>query len=229
MGMDDKGSKKENLRNKNLIGDSCQQVKMPPPDFSLDDYIKKRNEEHIKMNQKILSSFEPYDLEKIEEIINKADKEARKKNLDQQIMLFSDTLNEIRLIMDNSKKVYNLLEKEGENFDPDNFWIYFDQANNSKKKLEVQIQKLQHKKEYKADVLPELNIAESSKEKINVKTSIPEPQYFNENMTVKEVAAYINISTSYIYHFKDPINIPYYRLPTSGKNYYSKNLKLIIG
>jgi excisionase family DNA binding protein len=158
----------------------------------------RKNEEKFKEKYK---GYEPYDLTEIEKIIQKAKNQTKKATNKQKLGTFQIVHQEIVLIIENRKSVHKLLEKESSIDDLDYYYDELYRANNLKMQFEIEINKLQLETAKQTETTVELksrNPEGNVSSKVN--SSIAGTDTSDKIMTVKEVAKYLKVSTSTIYH-----------------------------
>jgi predicted DNA-binding transcriptional regulator AlpA len=157
------------------------------------------------------SDYEPYDLSELGRIAREAEKASGKiKDPDSKIRCLTLAIEEIGLIIDNSILVKRKMDQAGEFYDPVEIQNQIDLAISIRKRLELKIHELQL-----AELQPGItkqnesgNKADEEQDKALSKAVDSTPD--KPNMTVKEVAEYINKSPSWIYQ-----NAPLKAIPST--------------
>lgn len=150
-----------------------------------------------------LIGYEPYELSEISLIARQV-----KKKIDKiqsriiKIKHLSLALEKINLILKNAQSAYDYLERQGATLESEDFYDKLDQAHNIRKQIEIEIYNLQLAE------LEDANVSEPQSQEAApvVKTSIPEP--YSEIMDVEEVARYLKLKESTIYHLASEGKIP---------------------
>lgn len=155
-------------------------------------------------------SEQPEDIKKIK---RKAEIAASKTKVNsEKVRLFELALKEIDLATRKAQTKYRQLQAEAALDDPEPFWNYFDEAKLAYDALVIEIESLALKKDDKESITEVLD--ESSGIGISSRADSAIPVHGRDYMNTREVARYLNVSISTIYHLTANDEIPVKRIGT---------------
>jgi hypothetical protein len=166
----------------------------------MEDWHKKRFEDEQKKIEEELKKYEPNDLSAVEKSCLEAINISKNKKLEtpekiSQLILIFEKMD---LIINNYKAGYDFLERRGANsMLPEEFKDDVERAENFKRQVEIKIYELRLAKSEDSKVphVPELKEASPIG-----KTSEPELNFLNRNLTLGEAAEVLGVHVSTLYH-----------------------------
>jgi predicted DNA-binding transcriptional regulator AlpA len=170
----------------------------------------------INKNDPELDEYKPYDLSDVFRITRKTEKElASIKNPETKIKHLQLALQKIERIINNSKLVFDKLNRERDILTPQDYWDALDQAENAKRGLEIKVEECQlemsdQSAEVAVSIVPKITL-----EAPDPKTA-PEPTP-PDLMSIEDLAPYIKKSTSWIYKNYPSLGIPFAMIGNSPR------------
>lgn len=163
--------------------------------------------------------YEPSDLTEIENIIQRVIEQTQTVNLKDKIANYNIALEKITLTIENSEKLFKVLDKEGCIDEPENFYDELDKAFSVRKcfKIKIASAKLEEAtNQAKSNGNPK-DVGPSEAGRFLPEQSTVDP---DENMNAEQVAEFLGVSLSTVRHLTPKGKIP--RICIGKRVIYSK-------